>query len=220
MAEKEINGFNERLMLAISEMDNPTKSSKANVGKYSYNYETLEQLLGIINPALEKQGLAQTQRQSWNDDCNSFVLETVVFDATEERVMDTRPLPVQTDAQKAGSWETYMRRYALKSVFGLCGEDDDGQATKKPSKATASQLAAFEDLIGEFADIKGKSNDDVLNALLTCKTASANGVKCKRLEDLTERQAGELLGVMNTWVDKAQEEQVAAQEMADEDIPF
>lgn len=134
--------FSARLIAAMSDMENPTKSKTANVptksGKsYQYKYETLDQVLAVIRPALASYGLALTQQQAWSDNTSSYVLRTVVFDADEERLMDERPLHDYADAQAAGSWETYMRRYALRTAFGLAGEDDDGAATVGASRSAA-----------------------------------------------------------------------------------
>lgn len=149
--KKDERSFNRRLMDAMAEMVNPTKGKTAKVptksGKeYSYQYESLDQVLDIVDPALHNHGLCQTQRQSWNDQCNSFVLQTLVFDDNEERIMDVRPLPSQPDAQKSGSYETYMRRYALKTVFGLAGEDDDGAATKTQNYTANRNTAIDKDI--------------------------------------------------------------------------
>lgn len=142
MTEKntEPQTFSERLIAAMADMENPTKAKKATVptkngGQYSYNYETLDQVLAVVRPALTKHGLALTQQQAWSENTSSYVLRTIVFDAKEERLMDERPLRDCPDAQQAGSWETYMRRYALRTAFGLTGEDDDGAATVGRSAA-------------------------------------------------------------------------------------
>ena len=146
-AEKQ-GAFGSRLMAAMADMENPVKSKTANVptksGKsYQYKYETLEQVLGVVRPALAEHGLAMTQQQAWSGNTNSYVLRTIVFDGSEERVMDERPLRDAADAQVAGSWETYMRRYALRTAFGLAGEDDDGNATtgrdRQANRPAASQ---------------------------------------------------------------------------------
>ncbi len=122
-------GFNERLLEAMQEMVNPTKASVATVqmkggGKYTYKYETLDQVLAIVRPALMRNGFGLTQY------VKDGFLCTAVFDVSEIRIMDERQVPNTSDPQAFGSWETYMRRYSLRSVFGLCGEDDDGAAAK------------------------------------------------------------------------------------------
>ena len=155
--EKE-ESLSARLIAAMADMQNPTKSKTASIptkngNSYKYKYETLDQVLGVVRPALAEHGLALTQQQTWSENTSSYVLRTVVFDSSEERLMDERPLHDYPDAQAAGSWETYMRRYALRTAFGLAGEDDDGAATvganrnasqprSEPSRANATQGAS------------------------------------------------------------------------------
>ena len=135
-----------RLMAAMAEMDNPKKSETATVpvkggGKYSYRYETLEQLLEIVRPTLMAHGLGLTQGVRRID--GTWSLVTSVFDGEDSLALDERPMRDFPGAQDAGSWETYMRRYALRSAFGLCGEDDDGAAAQRASKPKpkAAQIA-------------------------------------------------------------------------------
>lgn len=139
--EKE-ESLSSRLIAAMADMQNPTKSKTASIptkngNSYKYKYETLDQVLGVVRPALAEHGLALTQQQTWSENTSSYVLRTVVFDSDEERLMDERPLHDYPDAQAAGSWETYMRRYALRTAFGLAGEDDDGAATVGANRSAA-----------------------------------------------------------------------------------
>lgn len=137
----EQKGFNERLIEAMQEMVNPTKSATAQTGKFSYKYETLDQILAIVRPALMRHGLGLTQY------VRGGMLCTSVFDGAESKVMDERPMVETDDPQAMGSWETYMRRYSLRSVFGLCGEDDDGAAAKgaapRKGKRTPPRLERY-----------------------------------------------------------------------------
>lgn len=135
-----------RLMAAMAEMYNPKKSETATVptkggGNYSYRYETLEQLLEIVRPALMAHGLGLTQGVRRID--GTWSLVTSVFDGEDSLALDERPMRDFPGAQDAGSWETYMRRYALRSAFGLCGEDDDWAAAQRASKPKpkAAQIA-------------------------------------------------------------------------------
>lgn len=127
--------FDERLIAAMGEMVNPTKSATAEVptrggGRYTYKYETLDQVLAAVRPPLIKNGIGLTQKQVWDETTQQYVLQTIVFDAENCRILDQRPVLPFTDAQACGSWETYMRRYALRTAFALAGEDDDGKAAK------------------------------------------------------------------------------------------
>ena len=116
--------FNAKLMAAMQLMGNPVRDTKG----HNYKYAQLDQVMEVIKPALYANGLAV--RQGTKLDGGFLILETFVFDENEERAMDVRTIERNHDPQKQGSYETYMRRYALLTVFGLAPEDDDGQAAK------------------------------------------------------------------------------------------
>lgn len=224
--------FNQKLMEAMKEMDNPKKEKLATVqtksGKeYSYNYETLDQVLGVVRPALMNHGLMLVQGVKWNDSINEFVLETGIMDESEERILDVRPFRRCDDAQVEGSWETYMRRYAIRTAFGLTGEDDDGAATLGKNQnhasngatggfkamqgaATEKQLSMVYGKLKQLAELRGVANDEA-------KSALADKVGVDDLDNMTKAQASEAITMLVAWIGKAQD-QVA--EMADEDIDF
>lgn len=233
MAEtkKDDRSFNKRLMDAMAEMENPTKSKQA----YNYKYETLEQVLGIVRPALLNYGLMLYQSVKWDERYNGFKLETGVFGESESRIMDERPFHTCDDAQAEGSWETYMRRYALRTAFGLTGEDDDGAATKSTNnqnhtskRNTAAQSDVFKGAkvtemasdalmgkldakIAELAEIRGVEPETVKESLMKSKTM--NGAT--DYNSLTKDQANAALCQLIAWADKANVEN-----LADEDYEF
>lgn len=47
--------------------------------------------------------------------------------------------PVKDDPQGRGSCLTYMRRYAIMAISGVCPEDDDGNAASSPTKGKPTQ---------------------------------------------------------------------------------
>ena len=125
-----------RLVEAMGEMTNPAKSNKATVptksGKtYTYNYESLDQVLAAIRPPLMAHGIGLTQPMDWNEGTGCWVLRTVVFDAEERLELDVRPVYPTADAQACGSFEAYMRRYALRmggaNDILACKNDDKGR---------------------------------------------------------------------------------------------
>lgn len=120
--------FNAKLMSALRMMENPVKDTRG----HNYKYAQLDQVMDVVKPALFKNGLAVRQGTKLNG--GFLILETTVFDEAEARVMDERTIEHMVDPQKQGSYETYMRRYALLTVFGLAPEDDDGQAARQPQK--------------------------------------------------------------------------------------
>lgn len=121
------------LFKSIAAISNPKKDSQADVvtktgRKYSYKYATLDQVIGIIKSALEANGLMFMQHVCEKD--GEYVLQLDVFNDTEVDTLDWRPYKVLPMPQEQGSWETYMRRYQLMMVFGMAGEDDDGQGAQ------------------------------------------------------------------------------------------
>lgn len=152
--------FNTRLIRAMSQMVNPSKSSTAvvptkNGGKYTYKYETLDQVLAAVRPPLYENGIGLTQSVSHDAETGGYILSTIVFDEENRVVLDTRPITVSADAQACGSYETYMRRYALRTAFGLAGEDDDGAATKAAPKPAAKKAPTRAGMNKRILELKG-----------------------------------------------------------------
>ena len=142
--------FNAKLLAAMQEMSNPKKDTNA----YKYKYAQLDQVLGIVRPALQAHGMdirwQQTQVSTAYLDPKDgeikelaiYVQNLYVFDANEERLMDSRPIDFTAPIQDRGKEETYLRRYALQSVFALAAEDDDGAEINAKQKAKKSQQSA------------------------------------------------------------------------------
>ena len=125
----------EKLIAAQADMANPVKSKAVKAGARSYNYEVLSDVLEIVTNALHAQGLGLIQ--GVYPAANGYELCTGITDGQETLILDHRPLDFPADPQVAGSKETYARRYALKTAFGLAGVDDDGEAANQISARAA-----------------------------------------------------------------------------------
>lgn len=151
MAEQTI--FN-RLYKTLKQVTNPVRDSKADVvtktgRKYSYNYATLDQVLGIVKTALHENGLVMIQNVTQGD--GGLELRLSVYDESGSSiVLDSRPYKQLPMPQEQGSWETYMRRYQIMMAFGLAGEDDDGAAA---SVGVSAQIGSPRDM-SELTTIK------------------------------------------------------------------
>ena len=121
-----------KFIQAKAAMPAPVKDTKA----YNYQYATLSQVKEIVDKACADHGIGYVQYQ---EDGN---LHTTVIDLEEGKaiVSDVRKLSDGNDQQR-GSSETYQRRYALLTVFGLAPEDDDGAAASKPTQTDALTVA-------------------------------------------------------------------------------
>ena len=141
--------FNAKLLAAMQEMSNPKKDTNA----YKYKYAQLDQVLDIVRSELQPRGMDirwQQRKDTFtfinhngeSQDRTIYVQELYVFDANEERLMDSRPIDFTAPIQDRGKEETYLRRYALQSVFALAAEDDDGAEINAKQKAKKSQQSA------------------------------------------------------------------------------
>jgi hypothetical protein len=99
------------------------------------------------------------------------------------------------DAQGYGSALTYARRYSLMTAFGVCPEDDDGNAAVSVAMINADQMAIIPDL----ASAAGVSIVTVLKTY-----------KAKSLDQLTAEQAAAAIRRLNLSIDKKTEEKEAA----------
>lgn len=105
-------------------------SGKAN---YTYEYETLADLLLAVRPATSAAGLALMQFPTTRRDGNVLwvVLKTMLGHRSGQWISsDIQAASDAYDPRAVGSVITYLRRYALKSLLGIAPEsdDDDGAA--------------------------------------------------------------------------------------------
>lgn len=109
----------------------------ANNPHFKSKYADLSSVVSAIKPALIKHGL--WFRQVMHEREKGVCVETLVcHKAGHELSFGSLFVPAtKQDAQGFGSALTYARRYSLMTAFGVCPEDDDGnaavQATQRPA---------------------------------------------------------------------------------------
>lgn len=123
----------EALAKAHSELTNPTRNAHVTVrmkngGTYNFKYATLDSILDLARPILARHGLAIVQ--SLNTDGQKIRLDTYITHASGQWIKAQAPInPVEDGIKELGSAITYIRRYSLTALLGLCAdEDDDGSA--------------------------------------------------------------------------------------------
>lgn len=135
---------------ALKDSNNPAFKSK---------YADLSSVVDAIKPALTKNALffAQINHEQQGGVC----VETVVCHASGEQ-MSFGKLFVPAgkhDAQGYGSALTYARRYSLMTAFGVCPEDDDGNAASKSAPEQAATVN--EEQVRELQDLVERTNTDL-----------------------------------------------------------
>lgn len=98
------------------------------IGNRRYTYSDLTQLIPLVLPILNQNGLVVIQSPSYGGDGRTLNLTTMIIHAQSgEWIRDTASMPLADyDPQGFGSAVTYLRRYALEAIFELVDEDDDG----------------------------------------------------------------------------------------------
>ena len=146
---------------AFPEIEGASKDK--NNPHFKSKYADLGAVVEAIKPALTKNGLFFVQQTHEQE--GGVCVETVVCHSSGESMpLGKLFVPAsKQDAQGYGSALTYARRYSLMTAFGVCPEDDDGNAASKPApkeevalidetqrselqaliEATASDIVAF-----------------------------------------------------------------------------
>lgn len=195
------DSYYKRLSAAKDAMTNPVKTNTAGVGKYSYNYEDLSQVMGIVRTALREQGLDIEQGITEGH----LITKIIDVESDTEHFVDSRELFRTGDAQGDGSKETYARRYALKTIFCLVGEDDDGAAGSAPrasesrSKATSDSKSYLEPLREKVREIHASSGVEV-----KAITALAEGHIGKPASEFTRGEVAKAIMYLNetSWTEE------------------
>jgi hypothetical protein len=101
---------------AIKDSANPFFKSK---------YADLTSVWAACREPLTKHGLAVTQTMVEQD--GKLILITMLLHASGQWIKSFLPIVTQKpDAQSLGAAITYMRRFSLSALVGICPEDDDG----------------------------------------------------------------------------------------------
>lgn len=180
------------LLALQAELKNPPKTEEGYAGRYTY--ATLPDMLDAIKPTLTAHNFFLSQL------CDGDQLITKLIHKSGAELESRIVLSSErVDAQKYGSWMTYMRRYAILAMFSLAGEDDDGQATvNMPEKLSvvAENVAEPQERAG--GDLADKAM--ILNALKRYPSdgfllSIKNGVE--KYGHMTEKQRAAVKGKMD-----------------------
>ena len=120
---------------AVKDKTNPHFKSK---------YADLSAVVEAIKPALQKHGIGFIQIS--HDAENCACIETMIVHSSGQTMSAGRvSVPVSKgDAQGYGSAMTYARRYSLSAAFGVCPEDDDGNAAAKAKPESSKPVSQSE----------------------------------------------------------------------------
>lgn len=122
---------------AFPEIEGASKDK--NNPHFKSKYADLGAVVEAIKPALVKHGLFFVQQT--HEQGGGVCVETVIcHESGEQMALGKLFVPAgKQDAQGYGSALTYARRYSLMTAFGVCPEDDDGNAASRKPANDASE---------------------------------------------------------------------------------
>jgi hypothetical protein len=139
----ENNNLNKKFMRVLNEVPNFSTDETANAGSRTYKYLNLATLLKNIKPIFEKNGIAFSQRVTFDGTGDGRqtlgTVETIIFDENEQQTVCEYPFFVTGDPQQVGSAITYARRYSLTTVLGIFPDKDDDGGYAKQQYDTAGR---------------------------------------------------------------------------------
>lgn len=156
-------------------------------------YADLSAVVNAIKPALLANGLWFTQVN--HEQSGGVCVETILCHNTGQQFSFGKlfvPASKQ-DAQGYGSALTYARRYSLLTAFGVCPEDDDGNAAVAAPKANpAPQIDQTQR--GIITDLAKAADVNILTIL--------ESYSAKNLDALSEAQAAQIIKRLNATIDR------------------
>jgi hypothetical protein len=176
---------------AFASIEGATKDS--NNPHFKTKYADLGAVVNAIKPSLVANGLwfAQVNHEQSGGVC----VETILCHATGQQFSFGKlfvPAGKQ-DAQGYGSALTYARRYSLLTAFGVCPEDDDGNAAVAAPK-TAPAPMIDQTQRGIIIDLAKAAEVNIMTIL---ESYGANNI-----DALTEAQGEKIIKRLNATIDQ------------------
>lgn len=132
-----IDAIGGALAKAQLELQNPPKN-KVNP-HFNSKYVDLSDGLDVIRKVLGKHAIAVVQATKAEE--STIILHTRLIHSSGQWIESTYPVSGLERHQVMGSALTYSRRYALFSMVGVAGEDDDDGNAAQEAKPVAGKTA-------------------------------------------------------------------------------
>jgi hypothetical protein len=186
-------------------------TGKADGGKI-YKYATLDDVINITRPFLQKHGLVFTQmvcRGEQGSELRTSIISTNAT-GTPNQIDSVIPLGSPNNAQDMGSRITYMRRYALVPILGLSIEEDTDsvppEVTVNEPKQPVANIIPLQEKVNEIENKVQKSvpHQKAYDTVLSCQNDEAlemvkdRIVKSEKLNDAEKSDLFELIKTKET----------------------
>ena len=108
---------------------------------FKAKYYDINGQLSVLKPLLNATKLLVLQPLTFMSDGKQAISTVIIDGETGDEFITLTPMPIVNDIQKFGAAVTYMRRYALTSLFLLEAEDDDGETAVGRGNAVVANSA-------------------------------------------------------------------------------
>ena len=209
----------------LAEVQHRVTCKKGRVNKFGgYSYRSLEDINAALKPLCQELRCGyfftdQIIPMSTPEGSRWYLKATATFwaEGSGQTICTTAFAREQDakkgmdDAQVTGLASSYARKYAACALFAIdSGEEvdamDNGQKQRKPRQVTASskqdQSEELLTLVGQFADMKGKTADEVMRALNKSNTMKGLGVASDAVEYDVE-QTSAAIELLKSWIAKS-----------------
>jgi hypothetical protein len=138
------------LYKSLAKFQKEVKNIPKNSRGYGYDYAKLEDIIRIVTPTLNKNGLVLIQSIDTDEHSRlPSVKTTLAHMDTGESIESNTPisevkLGSMNTYQSLGSGITYMRRYSIAGILGIA-PDDDIDASKELVRETIEELPLMTD---------------------------------------------------------------------------
>jgi len=118
------------LYKALAKFQKEVKNIPKNSKGYGYDYAKLEEIIKVVTPTLHKNGLVVIQTIDTDEIRNIPSVKTILAHTDSgESIESVTPvaevkLGSMNTYQSLGSGITYMRRYSIAGILGICPDDD------------------------------------------------------------------------------------------------
>lgn len=217
------NDGNTRSVYAVlAEVQHRVTCKKGRVNKFGgYSYRSLEDINAALKPLCQELrcGYFFTDEivpMSVEGESRWYLKATATFWAADaSQTVSTSAFAREQDAKKGmddaqvtGLASSYARKYAACALFAIdSGEEvdamDNGQKQRKQRQVTAAamhdQAEELLTLVGQFAEMKGKTADEVMRALSNSNTMRGLGVASDAVEYDVEQTAA-AIELLKSWI--------------------
>ena len=179
----------ESLLNFQKQLPDIAKSKTAGLGKFSYSYLPLEDLLSAIQPVLHSNGLIIIQPQAYNDHGQTCIVTRLIHVESGEEIKSELPIFLPQDMGKKemftwGGSLTYGRRYAIKMLLGI--EPDMDTNTEDPKEITDKVKPEKKTGISRTPtkpDSHTKKVEEIKNEFMTPAAKEEIGSKISRIKN-------------------------------------